>query len=481
MTLWIERIFPRQAARLRHTVLHAASFENEPGFAVGLSSSGLHDRDRYPHDRREVLEQAVEAWRSNPLGRRIVGLTSQYVLGDGVVISSPQPAVDRFLKQFWHHRLNRMHTRCGEWCDELTRTGNLFVLVSTDPAGMSYVRAIPAAGIERIESRPQDIEQPLAFWPVRTPQELDPPAWPAYDAANDHQGANGVWPLVMLHYAINRPVGAQWGESDLAPLLRWLARYANWLEDRARLNRYRNAFLFTVNGRWPTAAQRIARQNELNANPPRPGAILVSDESEQWSILSPKLESSDANSDGLSLKKMIAAGAGIPLHFLAEPESSTRTTAEAAGGPTYRHFEQRQRYFLWVVEDVLRVVLARRAQIDSRLPKDVCLTVSGADISSRDNAALAMAATQISAVFQDMRDRGLINDRELLRMVYRYAGEPADVEDLLAGGADAPPVAEGFKGMTQATVRRSRPAAAADVLTPDGMDVKTTVQQGGDS
>ncbi len=281
----------------------------------------------------------------------------------------------------------------------------------------------------------------------------------------------------MLHYAINRPVGAQWGELDLAPLLRWLSRYANWLEDRARLNRYRNAFLFTVKGRWPTAAQRIARQNELNANPPRPGAILVSDESEDWSILSPKLESSDANSDGLALKKMIAAGAGIPLHFLAEPESSTRTTAEAAGGPTYRHYEQRQRYFLWVVEDVLRVVLARRGKLDRRIPSGVPLAVSGADISSRDNVSLAMAATQISAIFQDMRDRGLVDDRELLRMIYRYAGEPADVEGLLADGAGAPQVAEGFKGMEME--RRSRPVAPADALQPDGMELKDSLVEGG--
>ncbi|MCD4674231.1 MAG: phage portal protein, partial [Anaerolineaceae bacterium] len=302
MSLWIERIFPRQTARLRSAALSAAPPETDLTFAVGLPASGISDRDRFPHDRREVLAQAVQAWRTNPLGRRIVGLTTQYVLGDGITVSSEHPAANRFLKQFWEHRLNRMNTRCGEWCDELTRTGNLFVMLSTDPAGMSYVRAFPAAAIERIEAQPHDIEQPLAFWPVRTAQELDPPAWPVYDEANDHPDACGAWPTVMLHYAINRPVGAQWGESDLAPLLRWLARYANWLEDRARLNRYRNAFLFTVTGRWPTAAQRIARQNELNANPPRPGAILVSDESEQWSFLSPKLESSDANSDGLALK-----------------------------------------------------------------------------------------------------------------------------------------------------------------------------------
>ena len=174
---------------------------------------------------------------------------------------------------------------------------------------------------------------------------------------------------------------------------------------------------------------------------------------------------------------MIAAGAGIPLHFLAEPESSTRTTAEASGGPTYRHYEQRQRYFLWVVEDVLRVVLARRAKIDRRIPSGVPLAVSGADISSRDNVSLAMAATQISAIFQDMRDRGLVDDRELLRMIYRYAGEPADVEGLLADGAGAPQVAEGFKGIEME--RRSRPVSPADALQPDGMNLKDSLVEGG--
>jgi hypothetical protein len=40
----------------------------------------------------------------------------------------------------------------------------------------------------------------------------------------------------MLHYAVNRPVGAVRGESDLAPILPWLRRYNRWLEDRVRLN-----------------------------------------------------------------------------------------------------------------------------------------------------------------------------------------------------------------------------------------------------
>ena len=80
-------------------------------------------------------------------------------------------------------------------------------------------------------------------------------------------------------------------------------------------------------------------------------------------MLSPQLESQEAGEDGLALKKMIAAGAGIPLHFLAEPESATRTTAEAAGGPTYRRLEQRQQYFCWLVADVARAALRRWAAV----------------------------------------------------------------------------------------------------------------------
>ena len=129
---------------------------------------------------------------------------------------------------------------------------------------------------------------------------------------------------------------------------------------------------------------------------------------------------------------MIAAGAGVPLHFLAEPESSTRTTAESAGGPTYRHFEQRQNYFIWIIQDLLKIVVARRAQVDRRITKKAQIEVRGADISARDNVALSLAGQNIVNMLGDLRDRLLITDEEYLRLAYRFAGEIVDVEDMLA-------------------------------------------------
>jgi hypothetical protein len=335
------------------------------------------------------------------------------------------------MDKFWHHRLNQMTVRASEMCDELSRTGNLFVLLSTDPSGMSYIRVIPATDIDKITARANDIEQPQYF---TSKMDLDGNVntWEAYNEDLDLRDENGNYAPKMLHYAINRPVSAQWGESDLAPLLRWLTRYANWLEDRARLNRFRTAFLYVVKAKFTSETERLARQNRLAANPPLPGSILVVDESEDWSCINPQLNSADANEDGLSLKKMIASDSGVPLHFLAEPESATRTTAEAAGGPTYRRFEQRQLFFLWVMGDLVKAVINRRSMVDRRISKTAGIVLHGADISGRDNVSLSMSAQNILNTFGQLRDRGLIDDAELVRLTYRFAGEMVDELDIMA-------------------------------------------------
>ncbi|MBN2286107.1 MAG: hypothetical protein JXI43_06645, partial [Tissierellales bacterium] len=41
-------------------------------------------------------------------------------------------------------------------------------------------------------------------------------------------------------------------------------------------------------------------------------------------------------------------------------------------------------------------------------------------------------------VFGELRDRGMIDDSEYLRMIYRFSGESADVEEMLKRGAKAP-------------------------------------------
>lgn len=432
--------------------------ENEAGFATGM----MYPRDRYDYDRKKVLDDALEAWRTNPLARRIVELTSQYVVGGGLEVHADHAATQKFVNEFWQHKLNQMPLRTYEWCDELTRSGELFLLVTTDGGGMSYIRAVPAASILDIVTAENDVQQEFSFVEVLNNQ--DTRIWPGLAAGEVGGGA------VMLHYAINRPVGAMRGESDLAPVLRWLSRYAGWLEDRARLNRFRNTFVFQVKAKFTSEVERLARQNALALNPPSPGSILVTDDTEEWSVMAPNLQSSDANEDGLAIKKMIAAGVGLPMHFLAEPEGSTRTTAEAAGGPAYRHFEQRQEFFCRIVADLLRVVVQRRAVVTNRVSAEAEITVRGADLSARDNAALAVSGSTMEVAAGDLRDRGVIDDAELLRVVYRFAGEEdLDLEEILANGRKAGPIKKEPAGGAVAAADKKPGRNLPNIkLDPDG-------------
>ena len=162
---FLNRFFKNEIARSVSLAVTALDDSRDrlltPRFSFSPGPQG--ERDRYDHDREEVLRQALEAWRVNPLARRIVELTSQYVVGGGISVESKDEATHRFIQEFWNDRLNRMDTRVFEWSDELCRSGELFILISTGPAGMSYVRAIPALDIIEIETAEHDIEQELSF------------------------------------------------------------------------------------------------------------------------------------------------------------------------------------------------------------------------------------------------------------------------------------------------------------------------------
>lgn len=139
--------------------------------------------------------------------------------------------------------------------------------------------------------------------------------------------------------------------------------------------------------------------------------------------MSPKLEAMDAYNDGIALKKMIAAGAGIPLHFLAEPESATRTTAESAGEPTYRKYEQRQQVMISILRDILRIAIERKSMLDRRMDSKAEIEVHASDVSARDNEGLARAGAEIRNTAMGLYRAGMIDKDEVLRLVYKYLSE----------------------------------------------------------
>jgi len=393
----------------------ALSPERDNNFFTG-GLSGLYE-GRNAWDRKKVFAESMRAWRVNPIARRIVKLMTSFIVGKGIVIKSDNTAVQAFLTEWWDHPLNKFKRNVKRWKDEDTRTGNLFPLFSVQADGMAIIRMVPAENIEDIETMEKDVEQETGYFKDETKNEK----WEAYDK-------NAEQKTFMLHYASNQPVGSAWGEADLSPLLVWIGRYSSWLENRVRLNQFRTAFMYVIEGNYATETDRSIREKNLNANPPKPGTTLVTNRNngEKWGILAANLDSFDASVDGLTIKKMISAGVGFPLHYLAEPESSTSTTAEAAGTPTFRTLEEAQNDFFEMIIDMAKVAVEVKGKFsDSKFP-DARIWLEGPDITERDNATLALALGRSYPHLADMFDRDAIEPKEFMRLAYKFFAEVWD-------------------------------------------------------
>lgn len=372
----------------------------------------------------------VDLWRRHPLARRVVELVADYVVGDGLVVSSAHPGVDAWVRRFWNHPQNRMDGRLGAMTEELGRAGELFVLLSRNPGdGMSYCRLVPASWIDEVETDSEDLERELRYHQVGSAPGDAGRWWPAAAVAGREVDQ------VMLHFAVNRPAGGVRGESDLGPVLKWLDYYEDWLEDRVRVNRVKSAFVWHVKIAGATPAQILQRKAELG-RPPAAGSVIVSNEGEEWEAKQPNIDAERVEADGKALRLMIAAGVGVPLHFLSEGESATRATAAEMGDPTFRHLRRRQEELKAVVLSVVSVAYSRAVAAGRARPlSDLGLRVEAPELVRADNESLGRAMRMTVEALARMRECGWVDDATAARLAYKAAGESLtarQVDDILA-------------------------------------------------
>jgi hypothetical protein len=291
---------------------------------------------------------------------------------------------------------------------------------------MSYLRAVPKDRILRIRTAPNDWETELAYYEVQESGEHREWLSPAHPRAVET-------PAIMIHYAVNRPVGALMGESDLATLLVWLRRYSEMLEDRVRLNKAVRVFMWMVT--VPT--NKLKAKIEQYRTPPESGSVLVSDGTETWTPVAPLLRANDASYDLRSVRRMIQAGS-FPPHWMNDPEDINRATADAMNDPAVRFLRRRQRYVRFLLEDLAHVTYTRAWQIGKvrARPDRQAITANLPDISREDNANLAIAARNLSQTFTALQQQLVAPkampafSRWMLSLVSRFAGEPLTAEQI---------------------------------------------------
>lgn len=418
----LEATVTKQAGLLASVSAKTPGWDNEGWQSL---RRGALTRDRTFPELEADMAAALDAWRKNFLVRQIVRLTTNYVVGDGIGLSSEIPTVEKFIRQWWDHSMNRMDLRLPGMCDELTRSGELYPVLFTNPVnGVSYIRFYPASWMDKIDTNPEDLEDERAYHQRGLMGNVQGKWWKGKGAESQRQPGD---PL-MLHYAVNRAVGCVRGESDLGPILPWTKRYTAWVKDRIRLNRAR-----VEGGLWDVTldddTQVPAKQKQYRENPPEHGSVIAHGKSETWKALDLHIDAADAKDDGKVIRLAVATGSGNPLHFFSEGESATRATAAEMGGPTFKHYGQRQKYFCFVLVDI--VTEAYRLS-GKRYYADLKLKVTVPDIEPRDNKMMAQSAHLIVRALQVMKAEGWITDPLAVSLAFKFAGEILSQEEIKA-------------------------------------------------
>lgn len=414
------------SAQSRHAQMGSISarVDDSDGWAGNLTS---RNQDYDQGTVYKLYTDALTAYRKNPIALRIIGITTDFVIGNSITISSPHKELHAFIQEFWNHPKNRMPLRLEPMCDELSRAGDIFpVLFRNSHDGMSYIRFITKDQINQIVSDPKDWETEMSY--LQSQYSVETREW--YSTHNPKANSSEA---IMLHYAVNRPIGAILGESDLTTMIPWLQRYSRMLEDRVRLHWSVRAFLWMVT----VPPEKVKEKREQYRTPPESGSVIIKDSSETWEPVTPLIRGADAEPDLRAVRGMIDAGSGYPAHWRGEAGDANLATANAMQDPTEKHLLRRQQYFCYALCDILYVAYQRAVEIGKQPMLDTSdydrlFNVNVPDLSSGNNESLGRAARGLARGFQSIAEMLPGPSPRLARLmmqkVLKFAGMPQSDE-----------------------------------------------------
>lgn len=279
--------------------------------------------------RREVISRSHLAYARNPLAKRAINLTTEFVMGDGLTITYSNQDVKKVIEDFRANRENDVEGYEKSLCTDLQLDGEVFIQFFKDDQGQTVIVPIPPWEIiwivsemgfrRRVESYHRIGNQSTGFPGNMESLNVDIPA------------------EQVLHVAINRHSYEVRGKAELFVILPWLKAYKDWLENRARQNYYRGAIIYDVTLDDAQPSQVSAKRAQYK-QPPSPGSIAIHNSKEHWAIQESKVGAADVAEDGRQIKLMSAVGKGVPEYMLSDGENANLASATAQQLPALRTF-----------------------------------------------------------------------------------------------------------------------------------------------
>ena len=436
-------------ARAREAVSPGLLFGMDPqGFRPLGSHRGfgatLSPRDLTPPMHTRMQQVGYYLYLVNPLARRIVEYTKNYVVGDGVSVRAADPEAGRVIAEFWNDPVNRMDVMLPESVKELAIFGEQCWLAAVNPvSGRVRLGYLDPAEIEAVEwgelavggeAGESDlvVSAPVAVLRRARSGETQPRRYRIVRVDEDPESPTyGRRTGECFYFAINKARTASRGISDLFAIGDYLDGYDKMLFGLIDRVGFSNAFIWDV--LMKGATEETIQEWLKNQRPPRPGSVRVHNEQVEWKAVTPQLNSADFNEAARTIKNMNLAGAGFPEHWFADAGNVNRASALEMGEPTLMTLLERQGFVSFMIRDLIEFVLDQAVgagALDERVDRKFYAEMP--EMSMRDFSKAALAVSQVGSAVVELRRAGLI-DRDAAQRLLAVATVQLGVEmDLVA-------------------------------------------------
>lgn len=377
-------------------------------------------RDLSPVTQERARTVARYLHRQNPLARRLVEMTADFVVGDGLTFNAIDEDVQEIINEFWSDPTMKMNLRHRDLVVDLAVNGELF-LRAYDENGKVMLGYIDPDRVRGVIKDPENafVDQTIELFSKRMAggvEEIPIIQSRATKAGLEFEGE-------VFAYFINRPVGATRGTPDSLALADWIDGYDQVMFnalDRASLM---NSFIWDVTLKSADADQ-VSEWAKMHSYAPKAGTVRVHNDYEAWQAVSPSLGAAETETISRLIKNLILGGAGVPEGWFADGDSANRATLAAQGDPTYRMLTARQRLVGSIFEDIAQYVISKAISA-GRLPKGVdrTVTVILPDPSVEDTKGIAAALPQLMGALSAAKDAKFISEDSARKVFLSITGQ----------------------------------------------------------
>ena len=414
----------------------------------------------------QSIDFAHYFYKSNPIAKRIIDLTAEYVVGDGIRFVAQDNAVQEILDAHWTDPTNNWTINQFSRVRDLGLTGELCIPVYVNENnGHVTLGNIDTSLIESIVDNPDNTMKQQLVILKKLPKEQYRRAYRIIDVSSAESGTKEFGRLVGLNtdtvtgadfklgdviepsgsgrkvqveiagscffFTINNPMTSSRGWSDLLPDMDWIDAHDQFLFSSVEKAIESSKYVLDITLQGKNEQQ--IREWLRNQRPLKPGERFAHNENVTQEFKTPDLRLEDSASLASVLKNHVLAGAGLPPIWFAESLTS-RASAPEMTEPAYRHLKMRQKNIAYIMSRIFRFVLDQsiihgRLRQDRRMNQTSLASIESAsfflqmpEVSFRDQRANAVAIRSISTALKDGVANDFLDREEAGRIFKRYLG-----------------------------------------------------------